>query len=186
MKRKISLDEIYLELNVKKYLGKNYTEKDAIFFGEKIIQKILERTSYGIDRNNKAFPKYSESYKNSLAFKAYGKTDAVNLELTGAMLSSLDILEFDGERLLIGIKQESEIPKAYNHITGDTLPKRDFLGIPKDEIELIAEEIKLEIESNELKQEMRMSVLSDEQRSILGKILEELEIEEELLWQELL
>lgn len=53
-----------------------------------------------------------------------------NLELNGDMLSSLDFKE-TAKGIEIGIFDSGQAPKAFNHNTGDTLPKRQFIPEPK-------------------------------------------------------
>jgi hypothetical protein len=52
-----------------------------------------------------------------------------NLELTGDMLDALEAKVVDG-KIQVGIWDGSQVPKAYNHNVGDTLPQRQF--IPED------------------------------------------------------
>ena len=64
----------------------------------------------------------SDAYK-----KVSGKNNA-NLELTGSMLDSLEVIpDYDSGLVTIGIFDPDETPKAYNHQVGDTLPQRQFL-----------------------------------------------------------
>lgn len=109
----------------------------GLAFGQAAIDIMLERTASGVDKNGNAFARYSDSYKDSLEFKAFGKSNQVNMNLEGNMLSDLDILDFNGNDLKIGFKDTVENNKAYNHNTGDTLPKREFFGLTNDEIEAL-------------------------------------------------
>lgn len=56
--------------------------------------------------------------------------DEANLDQTGSMLDSLTF-EVNGTTLTIGIFDEDQAAKAFNHNTGDTLPQRQF--IPMDD-----------------------------------------------------
>lgn len=58
------------------------------------------------------------------AFKADG--DASQLFKTGDMRSSIEFKETP-QGLKIGIFDNDEAPKAFNHNTGDTLPRRQFI-----------------------------------------------------------
>jgi predicted ATP-dependent Lon-type protease len=94
----------------------------------------------GIDKNDRQFVGYSKEYMDSLAFKIGRKTSQVNLKLSGDMLQSIEVIAAHDGAIIIGFTDSAEIPKAHNHITGDTLPKRDFLGLPKDELNAIINE----------------------------------------------
>jgi hypothetical protein len=82
---------------------------------------------------------YSESYADSLAFKAFGKSKSdVNLTQTGAMLSSIDVIESDRDRIVIGFNEELQSKKAHGHVTGAVGKKRDFFRVTKAELNAIA------------------------------------------------
>jgi hypothetical protein len=115
--------------------------------GSAIIEKIIERTESGIDKTGKKFKPYSQAYKESLAFKAFGKTNQVDMTLTGDMLGTIEILKDTPSTMTFGWEDETQNAKAYNHTTGDTLPKRDFFGLPKDELESIAGEFREDVKS---------------------------------------
>jgi hypothetical protein len=110
--------------------------KEAI--GQAIIDKIIERTKSGVDINGKAFKNYSKSYIESDEFKAFGKNKKeVNLTLSGAMLDTMDIISEDGNKITIGWDDDTEIAKAFNHNTGDTVSKRQFFGLKSKDIKEI-------------------------------------------------
>lgn len=140
-----------------------------------IIDYIVDRThaGKGIGGKDWSASAYSQSYKDSLAFKAGGKGDTVDLDLTGDMLGSLDVLKESGGQIKIGIADESQLDKAYGHQTGfkghPTIPqgkyKREFLGITQGELKDILAEYKAEI--NDLKtSEPRARVVDDQARLI--------------------
>lgn len=108
-------------------------------FAKTVIDRIVERTLSGIDKSGKKFPKYSPEYINSDIFKIYGKNPGeVNLELSGEMLSSLKGVSKMQEIVieLIGSKNKA---KAHGHVNGlgRRRVKRDFLGLPDDELDEI-------------------------------------------------
>jgi hypothetical protein len=75
----------------------------------------------------------SDAYK-----KISGKNNS-NLDFTGSMLDSLEIIpDYDSGVITIGIFDPDEAPKAYNHQVGDTLPVRQFIP---NEGELLKAEI---------------------------------------------
>lgn len=114
-------------------------------FGRRLVDKILERTAEGMDKDGKQFKGYKKSYIQSLAFEIYkSQGDPVNLRLTGQMLDSLDARakgSFDVELFFIGAENNK---KAEWNIEGtDTMPSRDFLGISIDEqIEILKDTLK--------------------------------------------
>jgi hypothetical protein len=69
--------------------------------------------------------------------------DTVTLRLTNQMLSSIRLIDHEDGELLIGIDDISQTAKAYNHIVGDTLPRRNFLGISDVELAEILNEFPL-------------------------------------------
>lgn len=129
-------------------LRRNTALKQAL--GQAIIDKMLKRTSDGNGiiftkdgkgRRVKLKSPYSDKYAESDEFKAFGKKkNKVNMELTGDMLASIDILRSRGNELVIGIDDPEEVEKSFNHNTGDTVPKRPFFGVSKKELREIKKE----------------------------------------------
>lgn len=119
------------------------TERQAI--ATEVVDFIVKRSKDGLDKDNKPFKGYSESYKKSLDFKIAGKSSGdVNLTLSGDMLGALDILNHKKGELIIGYENGSEENgKADGNIRGtygnskSVGPKRDFLGIAKKDLKLI-------------------------------------------------
>lgn len=106
-------------------------------FGKMVIDRIIERTLSGIDRNNVNFAAYSKTYKNSDIFKIYQKSPGeVNLKLTGEMLASL-ISKGQGPMLTVELLGDENKAKAHGHVygLGKRKVRRDFLGLPDDEVE---------------------------------------------------
>ena len=104
-------------------------------FGRRLVDRILERTADGLDKNETKFKKYKPSYVKSLSFEIYGKdANDVNLRLTGEMLDSLEARPkgaYDVELYFIGAFSNE---KATWAIEGTkTAPKRDFFGISLDD-----------------------------------------------------
>lgn len=116
-------------------------------FGRRVIDRIRERTQDGMDKNGRNFKAYSKSYKNSLTFEIYGKTNKVDLTLTGEMLASLDVGSVPPRKVVIDFASGVQEAKAHGHIFGGgykgTLPVRDFFGLPrKDQFELMQETLR--------------------------------------------
>lgn len=150
IKRNLSQSEVSLEIDLKKAFGKSVNDP-AIqrSIAESFIQKILDRTAKGIgvDGNGqevKLKSPYSKEYTESLEFKAFDKSkNKVNMQLTGSMLSSIDLISVNNGIMTIGIENE-DAPKAHGHMTGADgsrkLPVRPFLGITDKDIEEIKKE----------------------------------------------
>lgn len=135
------------KIQISKYFGSAIVDEAiATQFAQSIMDKIIERTKSGIDKNGRPFKRYSKNYIKSLAFKAFNKdAGEVNLTLSGAMLGTMDVLSATSREIEIGWTDDLENAKANNHITGDTVPKRDFLGLPDKEIQKIADQYKADI-----------------------------------------
>lgn len=150
---KLTQSEVSQTLNLKDILGYSPDEDVKQAFGQVMIDKIISRTQDGSDVNGREFAKYSESYKNSSIFKAYGKTSDVNLELTGGMLSGLDIIKSTRNTITVGINDETAA-RAYGNITGmkghptldGVTPKRNFFGLTAADIKEIRKAFKNESE----------------------------------------
>jgi len=131
-------DKVYQKFNLKEIFGEDFSDmpelKDAI--GQAIIDKIVKRTEAGLAIGGKRELKaYAKAYKDSLAFKAAGKKPGeVNMELTGDMMGLLDIIDESTNTISVGWDDELQSAKAFNHNTGDTLPKRPFFGLNKTEV----------------------------------------------------
>ena len=134
-------------MNLAQSVGKtelDLTEKQKLEIGEKIIEKIQEQAKDSRDKDGKRWTgraaKYSPKYKESLAFKAFGKTGKVNMTLSGDMLDLMKVVKKSKNTITIGWKDEGLKLRAQNHINGNTVPKRDFLGLPKKEVAKIVKE----------------------------------------------
>lgn len=110
--------------------------------GERVIERVVERTLDSKDKNNKKFENfapYSSSYKKSFEFKVYGKTSKVNLLLTGEMLNGMRATPIDGGVIIDFYDDQND--KAHGHIHGIKSKKgkvvRDFFGLPQDELNKI-------------------------------------------------
>lgn len=131
------------------YLPKTIKPKDRVKLADAIIEHIINRTASGIDKNNKDFPKYSKEYADK---KNVGVGD-VDLILSGEMLDSIKLLSHKSGEIIIGFdktdkelngKAEGNIKGSYG---GDPNPKkaRDFLGMPKDDLEILFDAFEADI-----------------------------------------
>ena len=108
----------------------NKRKEAAQAAGEVALGGILEATEQEISPVNRmrGFPSLAKEYKKFKRKK--GKGTKANLRLNEEMLPSMKV-EADKNSFTIKITDSTEKKKAYNHNTGDTLPKRQFL--PDDE-----------------------------------------------------
>ena len=109
---------------------------------EDVVTFILTRTSRGLDKNNKPFKRYSKSYVNSIDFKIAGKSkNQVNLELSGDMLTDLEILNIQTAGFITigfieGTEENDRAAWNRNNLR-PSHPKRDFLGINDSDLNKI-------------------------------------------------
>lgn len=92
--------------------------------GEFIVDQILRSVSNATSpvEGKGAFKSLSKEYADN----EKGGNRKANLELDGDMLDSLEFrTTISGVE--VGIFDGDETPKAFNHNTGDTLPKRQFI-----------------------------------------------------------
>jgi len=119
-------------------------------FGNRAIDRIKERTLAGKDKNNTTFAgakgkprgRYSDMYKQSLEYAVYGKTDKVNMKLTGQMQASINVTRTTPSGVRIGFISGTQRQKAKGHVMGSgPLPVRDFWGLSKGEQKKILNEV---------------------------------------------
>lgn len=147
MNQKISGTEVKLEVDLDEMFGMLVPDSSSFRqkVGQAIIDKIRERCADNKYLNN-AKKTYSEMYAESIDFKAYGKSkNDVNMKLTGDMLGLMDIIDEKKNKIVLGWNDSDDAAKAYNHITGDTVPKRNFFGLPESDIKEIVNEFKDEL-----------------------------------------
>jgi len=114
------------------------SESFKLLYGQRVVDKIVERTQKGVNKSNGSLGTYSESYKESLIFKVYKSGESrVNLTLTGDMLNSLRMADKKNQ-IIINLEGDENRGKAQGHISGKYGKKgkskydRDFLGLPED------------------------------------------------------
>lgn len=146
---KTTLSKFQQEIDLDEIFGVDLSEDESLkeAIGQKIIDSMLERVGDGRGIGGiKLKAPYSKVYTETLEFKAAGKSRGrVNMELTGDMLAAVDVISTDGNKIVIGIDDGDQIPKAYNHQVGDTLPKRPFFGFTKAELVKITSSFKSKI-----------------------------------------
>ena len=137
---KLSKGTVSQRLNLEEILGVSFKGDRSLklAIAQKLIDHISERTTErNVDVDGRQFKKYSKSYKESTVFRLLKDGDDPDLKLTGNMLGDLDVISDKGSIVEIGLTDETEILKAFNHNTGDTLPKRAWFGVTKAEIQRI-------------------------------------------------
>lgn len=138
-KPKVSLKAIEQEIDLKELFGVDLSEADGLkkAIGQVLLDKMLTRVEGGHGLGGvKLKSPYSKKYAETLEFKVAGKSKTdVNMTLTGDMLASIDVEDI-GNKITIKISDD-QVPKAYNHITGDTVPKRPFFGFSSEELKEI-------------------------------------------------
>ncbi len=143
---------------------------------------MIQRTESGKSRFGKAFraaknpakgSRYSESYVDSLDFKASGKSkNPINMKLSGDMLGLMEIIDETNNTITVGWNDSGERSKAHGHVTGGgNLPTRDFFGITTGDIA----EVKSRF-SSELKdiKESRGRAADDAALALIRRIDEEI------------
>jgi len=129
-------------MKTKIVIPKSYGPDEREAIALELIEKIIERTQKGKDKNGDKFPAYSKSYKNSLNFKIGGKTSKVDLTLSGDMLADMQLLAHKSGEVVIGYENGTESnAKAEGNIKGTYGKKvpnpdraKDFLGVQKKEV----------------------------------------------------
>lgn len=132
-----------------------------------ILDRIQERTESGMDKEGRSFTPYSDAYAKRKGVSA----GDVDMTLFGDMLSDMDIVNMSSQTVTLGFPDETENAKAFNHTTGDTVPKRDFFGLPQKDLREIARRFSSELK--ELKSRERRGEPEDDEtiESVIRGIL---------------
>lgn len=101
--------------------------------GQDIIARIKERTSLGLDRNNRLFAGYSPNYE---------KSGTVNLRVSGDMLAGLEVLSHGRGFIRIGFASRRTNDKAAfiqapRGQKAGNQPVREFVGISQADLNRI-------------------------------------------------
>lgn len=156
-------------------------EQNAV--ADAILTHIIGRTMAGLDKNNRQFPQYTEKYARN---KVVGRNE-VDLVLSGEMLTELRALRvtnagveigYSGPKELIG-KVDGNIRGTYGQAEPIPGKKRDFLGIPQDDLDVIVSALREEDEDLEITQDDIDRIAREAAREILGDIEFDTEIDGE-------
>lgn len=126
-------------------LPNDYSADDAQTVAEEILNFIVERTKKGKGSDGEPFPGYSKSYKDSLEFKIGGKSNKVDLTLSGEMLDTLEVLQAKKGKIVIGFPSGSEMNgRAEGNILGtygsskpNSSKARNFMELSNNELSKI-------------------------------------------------
>jgi phage gpG-like protein len=151
-----SESEVSQTVDVKKLTGVDLSTRPDLVaaFGQDVINEIVQRTLQGKSVTGKDLRNYSDSYSQSLKFKAFGKSqNNPNMKLTGDMLDLLDVTQIQGNKVTIGWTQSEQNAKAFGHISGmqghkfldGKVPKREFFGLNNSETKQIAKEFQKDV-----------------------------------------
>lgn len=119
--------------------------------GKDIVDYIKLRAESGKGIGGKQLRKpYSKAYADSEEFKAAGKSaNDITMTLHGDMLSAIDVIDYDGQTLVVGIEND-QAPKAHGHMTGKNgeVPKmkREFFGLTQAELKTITDKYRSRID----------------------------------------
>lgn len=148
-----------------------------------IISFVRQRTLKGEDFEHGKFPKYSKAYQNSLDFKATGKSNKVNLMLSGDMLANIDLVKDKEDQLVIGYSDDNENAlKAEGNQIGsygreaNSKKARKFLGITSEDLNVILRKYPMD----SAKADARADAVNEAQEEIdefVEKVKEEKEVD---------
>jgi hypothetical protein len=149
----------------------NPEERQAIAID--VIEFIRKRTEDGLDKDGKKFPKYSTQYKKSLDFKIAGKSNSVNLRLTGDMMDLLDVLSTQPGKIKIGYEKGDDINgRVEGNRLGsyggkpDSSRARDFLGISKKDLGRILDNYPTRDKEERMERVIKVLEVAKESRKI--------------------
>lgn len=134
--------DVYIEIDLEELMGQPVKDdglKEEI--GLALVNTIVDRTRAGKFKTNEK-KSYSEEYKESLPYRVAGKDGTVNMQLTGDMMNSLDVINVDDQKVIVGFMDDLESKKAHNHNFGITVPQREFMYASQKEIAQIRRDFK--------------------------------------------
>lgn len=114
-------------------------EDERAMVGTLIVERIIERTKSGVDKNGNPFPDYTETYAEEKG------SDSVDLTATGDMLSELSVLESGPGWVRVGYPDdhplagqvEGNVTGSYGSASANPSRAREFIGVTDEELELI-------------------------------------------------
>lgn len=139
-------DLVAQEFDLEEILGVDLSQDETLAaeIGQDVVEFIAKRSNDGKGIGGKKLKSpYSKAYTKTTEFEVAGKSPKdINMRLTGEMISSIDVLDFDGQVLTVGIEGD-QAPKAHGHMTGKNgeVPamKREFFGLTEKEFKDITD-----------------------------------------------
>ena len=87
-----------------------FTTSDMKKIGLYVRQQVTERVLKGLDVNDRMMKPLSKAYKAKK--EAMGQPGIRNMQLSGAMLGSMDVVEVSASRVVVGFDRRAELVKA--------------------------------------------------------------------------
>lgn len=146
---KLTKKEVSQEIDLEEIAGVDLSGDPSLkeVIGQALIDVIVERSKSGKDIDRTPFKKYPKSYKESDQYAAFGKTSNVNMDLTGNMLSDIDVKPAPGSIIKLGFRDSVNNAKSFNHMTGDTVKQRQFFGLRDKDVKDVLTRFQTEIDS---------------------------------------
>jgi len=153
MKLKLSESEVSLRVQFDEIFGRNIEDESLrVVVGDEMVNIITQRTlsGRGVESGRVVrFPPYTKKYA-ALVGKSVNQVD---LEISGEMLNSIEVIETTSKYIDIGILG-NQAPKAHGHMTGFAPyggskgpgPRRSFLGLTKADLQKIKTKYKSDVE----------------------------------------
>ena len=151
----------------------SYSKAQREMIGKLIIERIQKRTHQGKNVNGNPFPKYEKEY-----VKEKGSSK-VNLDLTGDMLSEIEIISERPGEIRIGIPKDSEVAGqaegnfigSYGQDKPNPKKARPILGVNNKELDIILAKVD-QATPREAQQASQVATLAERlANSIIGGIV---------------
>lgn len=164
-----------LKINLRELFGGKVPrdEEFKLRVGQEIIDGLVANARAGRDKSGNKWTgraaRYSKTYKTSDDFQIFGKSNKVDMTLSGDMLRSINIVKQTPETIEIGFDDPEEEAKAHGHITGNVGVKRDFFprgtdpmprGLSEKVKQKFKEDVKTFREFGEAKEKQNQKVLA--------------------------
>lgn len=162
-------------IQVEYFVPEDWTPFQRNLLGKLIINQIQDNCSNNIDKNGKAFKPYSKSYVESFEFMVAEKSQSdVNLQLTGDMLASMEVLESPPGKVVVGYRVDSpyagQVEGNVIGSYGGTANKshaRDFLGVTPSQLKLLI----ATVNNTGIQQEERVNKIDNIVSAVLKRFL---------------
>lgn len=146
----VTKSEISQTFDLEEMFGADISDNERLKeeIGQEIIDIIKNRTlESNKDIWGVKFENYSSEYVSSDTFEDFDKSRSdINMQLTGKMLESLEV-EIKNNEIRLFLDDSSQIPKAFNHQTGDRLKQRAWFGLSEDGMDKLVGIFQDEIDS---------------------------------------